>query len=73
MQNVAHREDWNMFWCPRCGTIKIQDAAEPDEAFMAPKLIGRMREFVATLGPAWTSLAHRLGILEAIASPGRQL
>ena len=73
MQDVAKREDWNLFWCPRCGTLKIQDAAENDEACRIPFLIGRLREFVATLGPMWSRLAHKLGILESIAPPQREV
>lgn len=61
-----------VFWCPRCGTLReeLSDGTGAQTSDEAPKLVGRCREFGETLGPAWFGLWRRLGILEAIHTPG---
>jgi transposase len=63
MQGVGN----GAFWCPRCGTIQLAP-----NTFEMPMLVSRTREFTATLGPMWTALANRLGVLESIAPPHRK-
>lgn len=62
MEGCGH----GLFHCPRCGTVKR------DDAVYTPAIVGRLREFTSTLGPAWTALAHLLGIFESIYPPDRR-
>lgn len=54
MQNLAP----DVFWCPRCGTIKVHHARN------APWLVGRTRQFVTKM--RGMEATHTLGILESL-------
>jgi hypothetical protein len=56
-----------VFWCPRCGTLKVGNTAT-----LTPQLVWRCREFASTLGPSWKNLWHRLGIEEAVNTPNER-
>lgn len=61
-----------VYWCPRCGTLReeLSDAAGHQTNDEAPKLVERCRELGETLAPPWAALWRRLGIAEAIDTPG---
>ena len=64
-------EDLRLFLCPRCGTVKIEDANETEPIVYVPKLVERCREFERRIGirPVVEGLWHSLGIRESINRP----
>ena len=69
------------FWCPRCGTLRDSPYGFWDESRLAPKLVGRIREFVDELvndsnddEPKWVYFdqLNELGVLESIDFEGRE-
>lgn len=62
----------NIFLCPRCGTVKIDDFGRHGDKVYVPKLVERCRDFKAV----WTDdvvgemLWRKLGIAESINVPG---
>jgi hypothetical protein len=68
-----HGLGYNIFFCPRCGTLK------QDDAVAVPALVDRCRCFVGAVGvadmarEAWPGRHwHKLGIAEAIDRPRDQ-
>ena len=63
MQGLGH----NVFWCPRCGTVK------QDDSVYVPALVERVRELRKEMSQdlcyetiTWEGRWHGLGVLEAI-------
>ena len=67
--------------CPRCGTWKeVSGQSRPDGGFVTirvPKLVSHCREFmnvaVSVSTPQTVAALHRLGVIESIYPPGRQI
>ena len=67
---ICADEDRQYWWCPRCGTLRFEDAGNVNDA--TPKIVERCRKFQneelapshlpGSLYMAW----HRLGIAESI-------
>ena|ERR1700722_267403 len=64
-----------IFWCPRCGSIRLQtDIINDRSGDAVPSLVGRCREFAKTMATdavKGTSKRqwHSLGIAESIGTP----
>lgn len=59
----------SIFWCPRCGTVRIRG-----ESDNVPKLPARVRELLTRISDYFgadgiTAEAHRLGVTEAVTVP----
>jgi hypothetical protein len=67
MHRLTDKIDGDIFWCPRCGTLKSGETS-----IEQPMLIGRCRQFGQSLGPSWAQLWWTRGIAEAIDTPGRK-
>jgi Zn-finger nucleic acid-binding protein len=79
---VGHMEQQSVYWCPRCGTLKVADGEREDVS--TPKIVERCREFethlydcennddygvyLARLPEDW----RRFGIAESINPPDRR-
>jgi len=67
MNAVAHFPNKDIFWCPRCGTLKAMLMSERASEIERPKLVDRCREYrkLDVIADEW----WRLGIEEAIHVP----
>lgn len=69
MQGVRH----HVYWCPRCGTLKIENTHSGHHDVQSPKVVDRARQVVQYFDSE--SDAHHLaraqssGLLEAIELP----
>lgn len=73
MQCVSHRDDLQTYHCPRCGTVKVEDANDDNPLVYVPKLVGRVIEFAGKLTDEHQELIaefERIGIREAICLEG---
>jgi len=60
---VPSADDYRVWWCPRCGTIKDIDGQS------TPMLVGRISSFVKQLGDDDDTIKpffHKAGILESL-------
>lgn len=77
MHNVASiKHELNVYHCPRCGSVKVEDSNDPDcrAKEYRPKLVDRFVEFCGTLTEDDQKIIdnlERLGVTEAATHPGR--
>lgn len=69
MQSVRTGEEENIYWCNRCGTMKIENSSNTHADIDTPMIVGRLRDFIPKLAASDRWESHRIGIVESIYPP----
>lgn len=65
-------DELNGWLCPRCGTLKMEDANATEPTIYVPKLVERCRRFEPLMSIDLLKCWHSLGLYESIHLPAER-